>query len=145
MADPIGIASGIAGLVTIAWQIVNLSHSYISDVRSADRSRARFEQELLALTSVLLQAEDACQEAESLGLVAPRPAALSANIVSESHVQLLDLRSELQKHSSRLIWPFREKERRKHVDALQRLNAIFSAFVTSNVLYVGTSSSTLCG
>ncbi|KAL0257966.1 hypothetical protein SLS55_007134 [Diplodia seriata] len=134
MADPIGIASGIAGLVTIAWQIVNLSHSYISDVRSADRSRARFEQELLALTSVLLQAEDACQEAESLGLVAPRPAALSANIVSESHVQLLDLRSELQKHSSRLIWPFREKELRKHVDALQRLNAIFSAFVTSNVL-----------
>ncbi|KAL1641063.1 hypothetical protein SLS58_006335 [Diplodia intermedia] len=134
MADPIGIASGIAGLVTVAWQIVNLSHSYISDVRSADRSRARFEQELLALTSVLLQAEDACQEAESLGLVAQRPTALSANVVSESHVQLLDLRSELQKHSSRLIWPFREKELRKHVDALQRLNAIFSAFVTSNVL-----------
>ncbi|KAB2576395.1 putative ankyrin repeat protein [Lasiodiplodia theobromae] len=134
MADPIGIASGIAGLVTLAWQIVNLSHSYISDVKSADRSRRRFEQELLALTSILLQAEEVSQDAESLGLVAHRPAALSANVVSESHVQLLELRSELQKHSSKLIWPFREKEMRKHVDALQRISAIFTAFLTSNVL-----------
>lgn len=139
MADPLSVASGVAGLVALAWEIGKLSHSYVSDAKAADRSRKQFQEEILALTSVLLHAELASKDAESHGLVAYRPAGLSEKVIADCHNQLVNLRSDLQKHSSKFLWPFRQKEMQKHIDALQRINNIFSSFLTSNVLTMTTA------
>jgi hypothetical protein len=134
MAEAIGVAASLAGLVTLAVQITKLSYSYVSDVRNAPRTQKQYLQEVSAFTDVLLRAEQASQDAEDLGLVARRPASLSDSAISDCRKLLNSLQVELEKHSRRIFWPLSEKEVRKNIDALQRFRSIFADFVSANVL-----------
>lgn len=113
MAEVIGIASGIAGLVALAAQITKLSYSFVLDVKSASRTRKQFLQEVSAFTDILLRAEEVFQDAETLGLVPKRPVSLSDTAFADCRRQLSSLHSTLERHSEsrRLLWPFLEISR----------------------------------
>ena len=53
MTDPFSMAIGIAGLVSLAFEILKTSYTYTSGVRKAPKAIAGLMRELLALRSIL--------------------------------------------------------------------------------------------
>jgi Fungal N-terminal domain of STAND proteins len=133
MAEAIGLASGIAQLVTIAVQITQLSYSYVSDVINAPRAQKTYLQEVSALTDVLFRLEQALQDSEAPGAVDARPGSLSDKVISECHQQLALQRAKLEKHIHRLVWPFQDRELKKAIDDLHRFRGIFADYAIANI------------
>lgn len=134
MAEVIGLAASIASLVQIAGSITKLSYNYISDVKNASKAQKQYLQEVSALTDVLFRAEQAVQETEVTGLVPPRPASLTENVIDDCYEELSMIHLVLEKRLRRFIWPFQEKELKKHIETLHRFRSIFSDFVSANIL-----------
>ncbi|KAI9711784.1 MAG: hypothetical protein M1820_001929 [Bogoriella megaspora] len=140
MAEIIGIASGIASLVTLIAQITQLSYAYISDIRTAPRVQKQYLREVTALTDVLLRAEDVAQSAENIKPVSQRPISLSEEIIQDCMTELECLRVELEKHPRRFLWVIREPELKKQIEALQRFRSIFSDFISTHTLVTSTAT-----
>jgi hypothetical protein len=134
MAEIIGIVSGIAGLVTLAAQITKLSYGFMLDIKNASRTQKQYLREVSALTEALLGAEQASQDAETLGLVIKRPNPLSESVIADCRTELASLLSDLEKHSHRLLWSLLEQDLRKRIDELQRFRSVFQSFITANIL-----------
>lgn len=140
MGDPISVIIGTIGLVETAWGIGKQSHRYFSKPKGANYSRKRFQEEILSLTNVLVQAETRFRDAEPRGLVPYCQSSLSADVISNCHKQLISINQEMQKHSSETAWPLHEEELQKHIDAFQHINNIFSSFLAANVLNTTTTT-----
>jgi len=138
MAEAVGLAGSIAGLVQIAASIARLSYSYVLDVMNAPKTQKLYLQEVSAFVDVLLRTEQALLESETAGLVPSRPATLSEAVIKDCQQQLTALQLELEKRVRRLLWPFQEKELRKHIDNLTRFRRMFADFVSANILYAHT-------
>lgn len=134
MAEAIGVASSIAGLVALVAQITQLSYSYVVGVKNAPRTQKRYIQEISAFMDVLLRADQVSQDAEELGLVPKRPTSLSECAINDCIELLSSLKSTLERNSRRLLWPILEKELRSHIEGLERFRLIFSDFVSANIL-----------
>jgi len=61
LAEALGIASGAAGLLSLALEVTKLSYTYIASVKGAPKSLTTYIAELTPVTSVLLQLEDLIQ------------------------------------------------------------------------------------
>ncbi|KAJ6474851.1 ankyrin repeat-containing domain protein, partial [Mycena sanguinolenta] len=151
MAELLGLASAIAGLVALAGQITSISYSYLSDVRDAKHTRAQYLTELSALCDALLHAENAVVEAERLGSLSPRPASLSADVLDDCRNHLVLLKGKLQSHGtnnprgltrlkSALTWPLEEQQMKKHIEMLHRFRAIFADYVSASTLTLSKAS-----
>lgn len=68
MVEALGIASGIAGLVSLTIEIFGISYKYIHGVRDASSSAHRFLGELENLKVVLFQIEKMTKETKKKGL-----------------------------------------------------------------------------
>lgn len=142
MAEAVGFASAIAGLVALASQIAKISYGYISDVRDASRTRGQYILEIRAFNDVLLRSEQAAADVEKLGILAPRPTTLSTDVLVDCHEQLATLLRDLDRPrdgrlkrlTSALIWPLDEPQLKKHIDTLRRFRCIFSDFVSATIL-----------
>ena len=127
MAEAIGLASAIAGLVTLVGQVAKLSYIFLSDVRGASKSQKLYLQEISALTEVLLRVEQAI---DVQGLRDIRPSSISTEALQECHELLKALKTSLEKATegtnrfekfkSSLKWPFEEKEVKNLVEMLHR-------------------------
>lgn len=127
MAELIGLASAVAGLVTLIGQVSKLSYAFLSDIRGASKSQKLYLQEISALTEVLLRIEQAL-EVDDLGFV--RPSSISAEVFQDCQELLRSLKTSLEKATesssrieklkSSLKWPFNEKEVKKLVEMLHR-------------------------
>lgn len=140
MAEIIGIASGVAGLVTVAMKVTELSYGYITDIRSAQSTQKQYLRELSALTDVLLRSEEALQAFDGQGDDLERTAKLPGNIISDCSQQLQELRSELEKPSPSIFWPLKEKTLKKHLESIHRFRSIFSDFLTAQTLVVTSAT-----
>jgi hypothetical protein len=147
MAELVGFASAVAGLVTLAGQITSISYGYLSDVRDAKRTRSQYLTELSALTDALLHAENAAINAEQCGPLAPRPSSLSADVLDDCRNHLILLKDKLEAptaNSSRgltrlkssLTWPLEEQQMKKHIEMLHRFRSIFADYVSASTLWV---------
>jgi hypothetical protein len=134
MAEVVGLAASIASLLQIAAQITHLSYAYLSDVKNAPKTQKRYLQEVSALVDVLFRVEQAVTEAESTGLVPSRPPSLPDAVLLDCQTQLSALRLDLEKRVRRLLWPFQEKELKKHIESLSRFRSTFADFLSANVL-----------
>lgn len=134
MAEVVGLAASIASLLQIAGQITQLSYSYVSDIKSAPKTQKQYLQEVSAFTDILFRAEQAIQDAEATGLLPSRPASLNDDVLKDCHKNLSALHLDLEKRLRRLLWPFQEKELKKHIDILHRFRAIFADFLSTNIL-----------
>ncbi|KAJ7766224.1 ankyrin repeat-containing domain protein [Mycena metata] len=153
MAEVVGFASAIAGLVALAAQITSISYRYLSDVRDAKHTRSQYLAELSALTDTLLHAETAAVDAEHLDPSAPRPASLSAEVLEDCHNHLSSLKNNLEARAatssgsltrlkSSLTWPLEEQQMKKHIEMLHRFRSIFADYVSARTLALSTVSYT---
>ncbi|KAJ7111442.1 hypothetical protein C8R44DRAFT_633091 [Mycena epipterygia] len=151
MAELVGLVSAVAGLVALANQITKISYGYTSDMRDAKRTRGQYLTELSAFTDALVHAEKAALDAESLDLLAPRPANLSAEFLDDCHNQLVVLRQSLKvdaanecgglaRLKSTLVWPLEEKQMKKHIEMLHRFRSIFADYVSASTLVLTKAS-----
>ncbi|KAK2033526.1 hypothetical protein LX32DRAFT_679708 [Colletotrichum zoysiae] len=140
MAEAVGLASSIAGLITMAMKITELSYSYISDIRSAHTTQKQYLREVSALTEVLLRSEEVAQNFEDLNLGSDRPKNLSKSAVTECAQELGELCSELRKPSPSIFWPIKEKTLKKHIEDLHRFRSIFADFLAAQNLAVVTAT-----
>ena len=126
MAEALGLASAVAGLVTLIGQVTKLSYVFLSDVRSASKSQKLYLQEISALTEVLLRVEQAL-EVQELDVVRPL---ISKEALQNSQELLISVKTSLEKATensshigklkSSLTWPFGEKEIKRLVEILHR-------------------------
>ncbi|KAF7941903.1 uncharacterized protein EAE97_006740 [Botrytis byssoidea] len=65
MAEALGIASSIAGLVSLADTVVRLGYKYIRDVKDAERSVQNLVKEVNSLSGVLHSLENVAQALEA--------------------------------------------------------------------------------
>ncbi|KAJ7033224.1 ankyrin repeat-containing domain protein [Mycena alexandri] len=153
MAEVVGFASAIAGLVALAAQITSISYGYLSDVRDAKHTRSQYLAELSALTDALIHAETAAVDAEYLDPLAPRPASLSAEVLDgcRNHLSLLksnlegravNSSSSLTRLKSSLTWPLEEQQMKKHIEMLRRFRSIFADYVLASTLTLSKVSYT---
>ena len=134
MAEFVGLAASVSGLLEIASKITQLSYTYVCDVRNAPKTQKQYLQEVSAFTDTLFRTEQAIQEAEATGLVPARPASLSDDVLQDCHMTLCSLQMDLEKQLNRLLWPFQERELRKHINGLRRFRDIFTNFLPANIL-----------
>jgi hypothetical protein len=140
MAEAIGIASGIVGLLTVAAQVAKLSFGIFSDLKEASRTQRQYLQGVSALNDVLFRLDDAAKQAESLSLNIPRPPSLPEAAIKDCGGELQSICDNLQGGIKGLKWLFQEKELKKKVDHLHRYHDIFSGYVSA--LTLTTTSAT---
>ncbi|KAJ7078564.1 ankyrin repeat-containing domain protein [Mycena belliarum] len=151
MAEMVEFMSGVAGLFTLADQVVKLSYNYLSDNRDAKRTRGRYLTELSALKDALDHAQEATLDAERLGVVSPRPALLSSEVLDNCHKHLQLLRKNLEgsgateergsaRLKSALVWSFEEPQMKKEIETLHHFRNIFSEYVSASILAVSRAS-----
>lgn len=141
MAEALGIASGAAGLLSLAIEVTKLSYTYIASVRGAPKSLTSYIAELTTLTSVLLQLEDLIQAKR---FNSQNSQALS-KALHDCQREIEHLRAKLEKKLSygrikakvaALAWPLSESELLDKVNMLHRYNGIFSSALQADNLYV---------
>jgi hypothetical protein len=148
MAEAIGISSGVATLAALTLTVSQLSYDYVQKVRSAPKLVARYLQEILALSSVVLKV----QETLALPSVASSPSSdselLLKSLVTECHKELEAIKRKLQNRNNNrsrwrfkskvqdLTWPFQEKETLKIIEKLSRWNNLCNSIVTACNLFV---------
>lgn len=148
MADPFSAAASVAGLVSLAIQLSQLSFQYVSSVNGSSKAWSSYIQELSALTSVLLKVQqvsdagdrvtserDLCAAMSGLAL------GISPAAVWECAAELNQLKAvlseKLQKRGLRgklemLAWPFSEADTEKRVFILHRFSALFNSSLAAD-------------
>ncbi|CAH0042647.1 unnamed protein product [Clonostachys rhizophaga] len=132
MAEALGLASGIAGLLSLAIEVTKLSYRYIHDVRSAKSTQKQYLREIAALTEVLLRIEEAAQAIEAQGT--PATLLLTNDAIQGCESELQQLRAQLEKPLPGLLWPFKDKAITSHIEELHRFRSIFSSSLSAQTL-----------
>ena len=127
MAEALGIASAVVGLVTLVAQVTKLSYTFFSDIRNASKSQKLYLQEISALTEVLLRLEQALELQERVAL---RRSSILKEALQDCQELLSSLKTSLEKTTksssriekvkSSLTWPFDEKEVKRLVEKFHR-------------------------
>ena len=144
MADPLSTVGSIAGLVSLAIQLSQLSFKYVSSIKGSSKAWSSYIQELSTLTSVLLKLQQACERAGaqdlSFGLPAPGP---SSDSILECHKELESLKTtlsdKLKKRGLRgklemLSWPFSEPDTQAKILLLHRFSSLFESSIVADNL-----------
>jgi len=139
MSDPLSAVGSVAGLVSLAIQLSQISFQYVSSVTGSSKAWSAYIQELSTLTSVLLKFQQASDyaRAQNIPHILPTPG-VSTDTIRECHKELDSLKStlaeKLAKHGLRrgfkmLSWPFSESETQKknrQVASVQQFVRIFT-------------------
>lgn len=149
MAEAIGTASAIAGLLTLAGQIAKFSYTYLSEFQNASKSQRSYLLEISALSDVLLQVESILDNEDRAFLSSV--ASQLSTMVEKCRTELEDLKNELEarvvkeygkfrRFQSDAIWPFKEKEIKGHIDCIHRFRNLIANIISLNThsISVGT-------
>ena len=145
MAEVIGVASGIAGLISLTIEVFGISYRYISEVRGASGTVNRFLGELENLKGVLLKIERLSRELHDVDLFGEGPFSLLSKDHCRNYVELLntirkDMEDRLPNGSFRrkvkaLTWPFSEEKTVALVESLHRHLDIYKMALVPNNMY----------
>ncbi|KAK6363123.1 hypothetical protein TWF730_000572 [Orbilia blumenaviensis] len=134
--EAVGLASGIAGLLSLSISIIGISYKYISSTSRASKSEGEYIVELANLKLLLSRLQEIAQASELGG----SSNLLSTLPISECKRDLEQLLSKLKKRSSsrlfsikfnRLSWPFVEQETVQIVQMLHRYRESFQTALTA--------------
>ena len=145
MAEVLGIASGVAGLVSLTIEVFGITYKYVHGVRDASSSVRQFLMELENLQKVLLRVEQVAKETDERKVFGDVGSCLLSIKESNEYIGLLEnVRDKLQQRqtpsSSRnklkaLTWPFSEKETLALANFLHRHLEIYNIALTVDVRY----------
>ena len=136
MAEALGIASGIAGLISLTIEVFGISYKYIHGVRDASSSVRQFLIELGDLQTVLLRVEQLAKETDGLEVFGGAGSCLLSIKESNEYIGLLQkIRDDLQQRQTpspvrnklkALTWPFTEKDTLALTNSLHRHLEIYN-------------------
>jgi hypothetical protein len=142
MAEAVALASGIAGLLSLAIEIAKISHRYVSSFKGASKAVQSYFRELSALQGSLIQLQRIAEDPET----EEQTSFLRSTVgVDECSKELDRIRQRLQKRTAdtafpstlnRLTWPFMEDETRRLVKTLHRYQNLFSSALAADNLYL---------
>ncbi len=146
MAEALGIASGIAGLVSLTVEVYGISYKYISGVHDASSSARRFLKELKDLQRVLGHVQRTAKGINEEVIFSNASSCLLSIEKSNEYVKLLEkVRNKLKQQETSsslrnivkaLTWPFSEKETLDLTQSLHRHLEIYNTALTVDNLYV---------
>ena len=146
MAEALGIASGIAGLVSLTIEVIEISYKYISEVKGASRTVSRLVKELEDIKNVLQKIDEISRETDDQEIFGAGGSSLLNLKKSNDYVSLLDsLRDNLNKRMSdssirkrikALTWPFTEEKTQALVESLHRHLETFTTALTIDTRYI---------
>ena len=146
MAEVLGIASGIAGLISLTIEVYGISYKYINGVRNANASACRFLDELKNSETVLRRIEEFSKENDQVEVFGQSGACILSITKSNEYIDLLHkVRNKLEQRQTgssmrdgikSLTWPFSEKETSALADSLHRHLEIYNTAFAVDNLYV---------
>ncbi|KAH0565278.1 hypothetical protein GP486_001328 [Trichoglossum hirsutum] len=141
MSDPLSISAGVAGLVSLAIGLSQVNYDYIKAVKGFSKAWSSYVRELSALTSILVQAQQAIEVGGVGHLLVARTPDIPNAIINECRIELESLKQKLSKTGIKksieaLKWPFTESETQKTVEMLHRFNSAFSLALSVDNLYL---------
>lgn len=132
--DPLSVATGVAGLLSVALQAGMTIGTYVSAVKNASKDAQRLEVEIQAFSSVLRQLCKFLQSKDA-DHVAFEPTSVLLVATSSCHKELHSLQKKFDNLSSadrtarvlqRLSWPFTEKETQRTIEGFHRWTQLYS-------------------
>ena len=146
MAEALGIASGIAGLVSLTIEVFGISYKYIHGVRDASSSARRFLSELEDLQTVLLRVDQVAQRNDQAEVFGDAGSCLFSIQNSNEYVDTLEkIRDKLQQRQTSsslrakmmaLTWPYSEKVTLALSEFLHRQLEIYNTALAVDSRYV---------
>ena len=140
MADPLSIASGVAGLITLAELVYFGTCRYIRTVKDAKEEARTLSDGLRDLLNVLCQLRLWAARMEAEDGLQPSESSCCLPVIDSCHRVLLRLSSRLEKldpnKSSesflrQLKWPFSSSEMRKLMENLEHLKSTITLALSS--------------
>ncbi|KAF5317186.1 hypothetical protein D9611_003778 [Ephemerocybe angulata] len=138
MAEAIGVASAVVSLLTLAAQVTKLSYLYVSDYQHASKSQKSYLLEISALSDVLLQVESILDNEDRT--FASTFGAQLTTLIDDCRPMLEKLSVELesravmegqaQRFFSDIVWPFKEKEVKQHIETIHRFRSMISNVIS---------------
>lgn len=123
--DPLSIAAGVGGLLTLVIQTVDVSHRYIHGVRHAKESAESLIAHLRILQTSLQNLEKFVQEEEQKNTNAFQQTSAITTTVQSYTTKIETLRRKLddrsQSRMQRLLWPLSEEQ---HKDAIESFRVL---------------------
>ena len=145
MAEVLGIASGIAGLVSLTIEVFGISYKYINGVRHSSPRARWFLKELEDLRMILLCVEQFANETDQSEIFGDVGSCLLSIKQSNEYIGVLEkVRDTLQQQQSgssfrnatrALTWPFTEKETLSLAESLHRHLEIYDTALAVDSLY----------
>lgn len=147
MAEALGIASGVAGLVSLTITVYGITYEYVSAVRGASSVVLRFLQEVQYMRTVLEKIEQMTKGLDDREVFGDGGSCLFSIQETDKYFELLeslrlDLEARRGDHSFRrkiktLTWPFSEKKTMGHLESLHRYLEIYKTALALDSLAVG--------
>lgn len=145
MAEVLGIASGVAGLVGLTIEVFRISYKYIHGVRNASPCARQFLKELEDLQTVFIRVQKRAAETDQSEIFGDTGSCLLSIKQSNDYIGVLEkVRDKLEKQQrgssfqnamKALRWPFTEKETLSLAESLHRHLEIYKTAVTLDSLY----------
>lgn len=121
-----GAVANIEAIIQLTAKLSQLSYSYVREAKNAPKIQKQYLQEVSVLVATLFRLQQAILDAESTGLLPPRPATLDNEALMDCYKQISHLHFQLQRRKFRLLKPFQDNELRQYIDIVIRLREMFS-------------------
>lgn len=139
--DPLSAASGIAGLIAVAFKTCQLVGEYLSLVNEHKTHVETLHQELLLMKQVLDQLKDVIVEEKRNGrmrsiddgdrnTVLGKAFADCTKMIEKIQDKLREPVNKFRKAVAKLQWPFEQKDILRMVEILRRYNQLFQLSLT---------------
>jgi ankyrin repeat protein len=129
--DPVGLSSGIAGLISLALVITDSIAKYSLSVKNKDKNIEELRQELDLLGKTLSNLRDFLSSSATRNNIFDQDSVIS-RAVTDCKARIERIGSKLQtphkkldRFLDKLIWPFREEEVSKLMESLRRYRSTF--------------------
>ena len=146
MAEVLGIMSGIAGLLSLTIEVIQISSTYVNGIRGASSTVQCFLKELENLRSVLAKIDDMTKKTDGIQVFGDNGNSCLLSIQEgKLYLELLiNIRNKLdaratdgsfRKKLKALTWPFSEERTLALIESLHRHLGIYQTALAIDNLY----------
>jgi len=149
MADPLSVASGVAGLVSLTIQATQLACKYVAEVSNAGETALQCLRSLSLLRDVLERIHESEQSEAVASIITHRTDLVSPGELEKctNHVEIVRQRLQALFHDDgkvrrrkALIWPFQSKESAALIKQLEDFRDNLASVTAANSLEVSAKS-----
>jgi hypothetical protein len=149
MADPLSIASGVAGLVSLTIQATQLACKYVAEVNDAGETALQCLRSLSLLRDVLARISETEQSEAVTSIVTRKPDLISPSELAKCTQSVERVRQRLQtlfhddgkvKRRKALTWPFQSAESARLIKQLQDFRDNLASVTAADSLEISAKS-----